>query len=560
MSATTVRELLVELGVDAKDSAEQLDKIDAGVDKVKDLFIVATAAAAAFAVGLYTLATGAAEAADAVATSATKTGVAVEQYQELAYAASQSNVETQTLDSALVKQTNSLAELADGTEAQVEAYTALGLSQEELAGLSPDEAFLAIADAASTMSDEQERLQALTDIYGSELAAKLLPLIEQGGDGLSALADEAQALGLVMSEEDVEAAAEFNDQLDSMWAIVLSVRNEIGLKLIPFLTKLVTAVQDWVAANRELIDQKLEKWTGYVVDGLEMAWEALDALDDLVTRVFGGWEPILVAAAGTVATLGAAFVALQAASFWGTISTAVTALGAFFGLTFGQVILVVGAVVAAAVGLGLIMQDLWVYMNGGDSVIGRLLERFPALQSFVTSTGTAMSGVASVAVRLWDLLKTLGAIWYEVFSVTSLPVIMAVGAALLWLGETALAGVGWWLTNVVTPALNLVAAGLAWIEEKASGVLGALSAITGGSVSVSGGSSVAGASSFAPTAAEVVGSSTSTSSSKTVSLTQQVTNQISGLGLSQEEVEALMNDANATAANQAAAAIEGATV
>lgn len=63
-----------------------------------------------------------------------------------------------------------------------------------------------LADAVKVNTDPTKRLQMLTGIFGDKLAAYLVPALQDGAEGLDAMAKQADELGLVMSDKDVKAA------------------------------------------------------------------------------------------------------------------------------------------------------------------------------------------------------------------------------------------------------------------------------------------------------------------------------------------------------------------
>jgi hypothetical protein len=72
---------------------------------------------------------------------------------------------------------------------------------------------------------------------------------------------------------------------------------------------------------------------------------------------------------------------------------ATTALGG----TLGLANIVIGAVAIAA----LVIQDLWTYFNGGDSVIGDLIARFPALKGVIEALKPVINAVGEALPVIW---------------------------------------------------------------------------------------------------------------------------------------------------------------
>lgn len=560
MAATTIRELLVRIGVSEGDSTKAVSGLDDAmtglVDVATKVVAVVTAASAAIAA----LAVSAAGAADGVDKGAQGAAVSTDAYQELAFAAGQAGTDIDTVSKALGKQTAALSQMEEGTGAAYDALTALGVTYADLAGLSVDEQFSVTATAIAGLADEQDRLDAATAIYGEDMAQKLLPLLGMGADGIGALRDQAHDLGLVMSEDAIASGVLFTDTLDTVTSTVSALKNMIGLALLPTLTDLLTRLRDWYQANAQVITSRLTEWAETLADGIERLAGYVEAADDVVQRVFGGWEPILAAAGAAVAALGTALAVLAGAKVWLAIEAAVAALGTITAATVGEIVAGVLAVVAVIAGLVLVVDDLITYFEGGDSALGRFLDTFGQSEGILGSVARLLVGLGTAAQSVWTILGQLFDIWWAVFSVTSLPVLEAVGNALIWIAEVALAGVGLYLENVVLPLLNM----WLWIFEQITAGLGAVTSALGieaaapetGATSAGTVSTAAASAAFAPTSQGTAG----TASQSTSVQVQGSSLTVSGVGLSAEEVSALFEEMQATQARQTAAALDGGEV
>ena len=95
----------------------------------------------------------------------------------------------------------------------------LGLSLEDIEGLNPDELFSRFADAIASTEDPFLQSAAAQEIFGRGGTA-LLPLLQEGADGIARLTDEARETGNVMSTEAAEGAAAFTDAINKVKNIV----------------------------------------------------------------------------------------------------------------------------------------------------------------------------------------------------------------------------------------------------------------------------------------------------------------------------------------------------
>lgn len=105
-----------------------------------------------------------------------------------------------------------------------QAFEAIGLSFQELAGLNPGEQFDKVAKSLAGISDPSERLAKTVDIFGKRLGPQLQPFI----DSLDTMRKRAEELGLVLDEKAIKAAADFNDELDTLKETQEGITRSLG--------------------------------------------------------------------------------------------------------------------------------------------------------------------------------------------------------------------------------------------------------------------------------------------------------------------------------------------
>jgi hypothetical protein len=224
---------------------------------------------------------------------AQRAGVTAEEFQKYAYAAKLSGMETATLESAMIKAQKSFADAREGSKGAAEAFARLGLGIENM---SSNEAFDKVIMALADMEDETQRNAIANDIFGKSYA-ELAPMLNAGSEGINALKEEAVALGGVMSNESVEAGAEFGDMLDKTKTMIGGVFNSIGIQLLPLLMKFFQWVMDHMPQIQKVIETTF-KAVEFVVSVSGKAFDAilpiLKALYDWVSPYFPVIEELFV--------------------------------------------------------------------------------------------------------------------------------------------------------------------------------------------------------------------------------------------------------------------------
>jgi hypothetical protein len=132
----------------------------------------------------------------------------VESLQRLGVMAKLSGSDVETLVKGVSKLTRSLAD-AENSEKTAESLKQLGVSASKLRSMSLEEQIMALSEAFISARGRGEGFAEVFDLMGRN-GAELIPLLMQGREELQALADTP-----VLSQEQVQRLAEFNDQLDA---------------------------------------------------------------------------------------------------------------------------------------------------------------------------------------------------------------------------------------------------------------------------------------------------------------------------------------------------------
>ncbi|MDI9331450.1 MAG: phage tail tape measure C-terminal domain-containing protein [Alphaproteobacteria bacterium] len=217
-------------------ATDRLGMLGSVLGKLGPAGLIAGASIAALGVGITALVMPVARVGDEFFKLSQKTGVSVEALMALDYAAKLSDVSTEGLTKAMQKLSiamfDSQFEGAEGSK----ALKALGVTATDTAGqMRPTEqVLLDLADKFAAMPDGADKAALAVKIFGKEGLA-IVPFLNQGREGIAGLMDEAQRLGLVMSEDAARASEAFNDNLTRLSAVLEGVQRQIGAAVIPIL-------------------------------------------------------------------------------------------------------------------------------------------------------------------------------------------------------------------------------------------------------------------------------------------------------------------------------------
>lgn len=189
--------------------------------------------------------------ADELNTLASKTGLSTKELQEFQYASELIDVNVETLAGALKKTTSAMNSAKDGTGASADAFKTLGVNIKNADGTLRDnnDVFNESIKALGNIANETERDALAMQLFGKS-ATELNPLIEGGIDTLAEMSKKANDLGLILSQEAVDGANAFNDQLDILKSNGKGLFNVIGTEianeLVPTMTSLNETTEGYI--------------------------------------------------------------------------------------------------------------------------------------------------------------------------------------------------------------------------------------------------------------------------------------------------------------------------
>ncbi|NEI52720.1 hypothetical protein GR217_34440 [Rhizobium leguminosarum] len=239
------------------------------------------------AIGAYTaiaaVAKSGADAADQAGKAAQKTGLQIDAYGRLAFAAEQNDVAADAFGASMSKLNKLIGEAAGGSKTAKAQFAALGVSLTDAKGrLRPTEQIIQdLAERFSKMPDGAKKSAAAIAVFGKAGAA-LIPFLNAGKKGLIEMGETAEHLGIVFTESQSEIGDALGDTLDELQKAVTGMKNQIGLLFAPAITATAAQFRDVLLANREAILGFAKSLTATALPVIQDFISALTGNDDAV--------------------------------------------------------------------------------------------------------------------------------------------------------------------------------------------------------------------------------------------------------------------------------------
>lgn len=161
--------------------------------------------------------------------------------QENAYAGKMTGVELNTLTEGQKKLQLAMVAAAAGGKEEAAIFKAMGIDIRDANGQmrASESVMLDIADVMVGLEDGALKTALAAKVLGKSTGPEMVAYLNQGSEGIRRMADEANALGGVMSGEALSAAAEFNDQVDRLKTVTQGAANQITSEMLPAISDLI---------------------------------------------------------------------------------------------------------------------------------------------------------------------------------------------------------------------------------------------------------------------------------------------------------------------------------
>lgn len=251
-AASGTDDAVADVGDAAREAGEKAEKASGGWTVLKGALADLAASAiktAASAINdtAQEMITGAAEYGDTIDKMSQKMGMSSDAYQEWDFVLQHCGASIESLKPAMKT-------LATAAENGSDAFAQLGISQEQIAGMSQEQLFDATIAGLQNVTDETQRTYLAGKLLGRG-ATELGPLLNTSADDVADMRAQVHDLGGVMGSDAVKAAAAYQDSLQNMQYAFSGLKNNISGELLPTLTlimdgvtKMLTGGGDEVAA------------------------------------------------------------------------------------------------------------------------------------------------------------------------------------------------------------------------------------------------------------------------------------------------------------------------
>ena len=371
--------------------------------------------------------------------------------------------------------------LANAVEKGNGAFERIGLTMDEIAGMSNEELFAATIAGLQNVENETERTYLAGQLLGRG-ATELGALLNTSAEETEAMRQRVHELGGVMSDEAVKAAAKYQDQLQDMQTAFSGMKRMMLSEFMPALTTVMGGLTDLFSGGDGLgqisdgIGQLVDKIAENTPKILETGTRIVLALGQAITSnlpvlIKAGADAILMLGTGLVEQLplilesGLQVLLALAQGIVDNLPTLIPAIVDVVLQIVSSLIDNVDMLVDASI------EIIMALANGLIEALPRLIEKAPEI------VGKLVDAIVRNAPKLlqsaWELIKTLAQ-----GIVQNLPQILAKGQEIV---QKVISGIGSAISGLWSAGMDIVRGiwqgisnGFGWIKDKISGWVGDL--------------------------------------------------------------------------------------
>jgi len=367
-----------------------------------------TAGVATIGAALVGLTASASSAAHEIEQAARRTGQSTTEFQKLGFGFKQTGVDAGELTRAFAKVSQESAKAAQEGKQSTGVFEKYGIALRNTDGSARS-----ITDILSDVADKMAKLQTPTEraglaaeLFGTRVGTKMVGLLSQGSAGIAGMAADAEKLGIVLGEHEIEAGTKFEQSMVRLSGTVDATRVKFGLLFAPAFAQAANAFADAFAKLQPSILAAGQA----IASGLAPYVKDLAAvLTGNAQQVETGFFRVLVTGFEYLATVVRATV-IPVIQGWGAILRQVGAtIDSVFGSGFtGQFLSAAAAIVGVAIAFGTLLKSAQLLF----APIGFLL-RLAGLGAALNPVGLA---IIAIGLAIGALVVALSRVDWAAFA------------------------------------------------------------------------------------------------------------------------------------------------
>lgn len=202
------------------------------------------------------MANNAAGTADNIDKMSQKIGISTDAYQEWSYVMGQNGMDVDKLATGMKTLVSQMDSAASGTASAKEIFKTLGVEITDSNGKLKDQETVLneVMHKLADMENGTEKSRLAVELFG-KAGQEMMPMLNQGSSAMDELTQRAHDLGLVMSEEAVDAGVTLGDTMDDIKKSFAMIGTSLGSAVIPVIQQFADIIVDNMPMIQQMVGQ-----------------------------------------------------------------------------------------------------------------------------------------------------------------------------------------------------------------------------------------------------------------------------------------------------------------
>ena len=229
---------------------------------------------------------------DEVDKTSQKLGISAQAYQEWDYVMQLAGTDMSSMTTGFKTLTNHIADATAGSEDAIAMFESVGISLTDLQNMSTEDIFAATVAGFQEMEEGADRSALAVDLFGKsgQNMAALFNMTNEETEEAIALANE---YGMVMSDDAVQASADYTDALTTLEKTFTGLKNNLMSQFLPSITTVMDGLSAIFAGDETgitAIKSGIEELVGNISAISPQLFELASAI---ITSLLAGFGPML---------------------------------------------------------------------------------------------------------------------------------------------------------------------------------------------------------------------------------------------------------------------------
>lgn len=182
--------------------------------------------------------------------------------------------------------------LANAVENGNGAFERIGITMDEIGGMSNEDLFAATIAGLQNVENETERTYLAGQLLGRG-ATELGALLNTSAEETEAMRQRVHELGGVMSNDSVKAAARFQDSLQDMQTAFAGIKRGVASEFLPAISDIMDGFAGLVIGEDGAADKLAQGFTGFLSSVGNVGDQIFSTLGELIPKIGAQLAPLL---------------------------------------------------------------------------------------------------------------------------------------------------------------------------------------------------------------------------------------------------------------------------